>query len=115
MTLREVASVLNAEVLFGQEMLDTVVFSACGSDMMSDVLACVKDQAVLLTGLANPQSIRTALMMDMKCVCFVRGKIVDEKILSVARECGIVVLSTKEKMFSACGKLYASGLMAGEA
>ena len=92
------------------DALNAEVTSACGSDMMSDVLAYVKDQGILLTGLINPQVVRTALMMDMKCICFVRGKQPDEKILEIARENGIVVLSTDERMYSACGKLYAMGL-----
>ncbi len=111
MKIREVANILKARVLFGEELLDAEVYSACGSDMMSDVLACVKDQAVLLTGLANPQTVRTALMMDMKCVCFVRGKKPDEKTLELARESEIVILATEEKMFSACGKLYKAGML----
>ncbi len=113
MTIGQIASILNAKVLCGEEYLDTSVVSACGSDMMSDVLACVKDQSVLLTGLVNPQAVRTALMMDMKCVCFVRGKMPDEKVLDVARENGIVVLATEERMFSACGKLYNAGVGGG--
>ena len=110
MTLKEISQVLSARVLCGDDdALNAEVTSACGSDMMSDVLAYVKDQGILLTGLINPQVVRTALMMDMKCICFVRGKQPDEKILEIARENGIVVLSTDERMYSACGKLYAMG------
>ena len=97
MTLKEISQVLSARVLCGDDdALNAEVTSACGSDMMSDVLAYVKDQGILLTGLINPQVVRTALMMDMKCICFVRGKQPDEKILEIARENGIVVLSTDE-------------------
>ncbi|MDD6032270.1 MAG: hypothetical protein PUC47_02125, partial [Oscillospiraceae bacterium] len=74
MTVRDVARILNATVLSGEDQLDIEVHDACGSDMMSDVLAFVKDQSVLLTGLVNPQVIRTAEMMDIICVVFVRGK-----------------------------------------
>lgn len=114
MTLREVAKIVNAQVLCCEDLLDTEVVSACGSDMMSDVLACVKDQAVLLTGLVNPQVVRTALMMDMKCICFVRGKVPDEKIIELAKDNNIVLLTTKNKMFGSCGKLYQSGLFGGD-
>lgn len=113
MTLREVANVTNAQVLCGTELLETEVNSACGSDMMSDVLAHVKDQAVLVTGLVNPQVVRTALMMDMKCICFVRGKTPDEKILEIARDNNIVIMATKDTMFVTCGKLYEKGLRGG--
>ena len=66
MTIREISEILAANILCGEGQIDTEVHSACGSDMMSDVLAYVKDQSILLTGLVNPQVVRTALMMDMK-------------------------------------------------
>ena len=78
--------------------------------MMSDVLAYVKDQAVLLTGLVNPQVVRTAEMMDMVCIVFVRSKSPTEEMVALARESGMVLLKTRKRMYEACGKLYASGL-----
>lgn len=113
MYLKEVRDILSATVLCGEENLDLEVLSACGSDFMSDVLAYVKDQALLLTGLVNPQVIRTADMMDMKCIVFVRGKMPDENMLSLARDRGIVVMTTKERMYLACGLLYTNGLVGG--
>ncbi len=113
MKLSEVQKILDAEVLNGAESLDREVFSACGSDFMSDVLAYVKNQALLLTGLVNPQVIRTADMMDMKCVTFVRGKRPDEGLLALARERDMVVMSTPLRMYDACGRLYTNGLRGG--
>ena len=113
MYLTEVRDIPSADVLSGADALDQEVRSACGSDFMSDVLAYVKDQALLLTGLVNPQVIRTAEMMDMKCVVFVRGKLPDAQMLALARERGIVVMSTLYRMYIACGLLYSRGL-AGE-
>jgi predicted transcriptional regulator len=113
MYLSEVRDILSADVLSGAEALDQEVRSACGSDLMSDVLAYVKDQALLLTGLVNPQAIRTAEMMDMKCVVFVRGKLPDAQMLALARARGIIVMSTPHRMYTACGLLYSNGL-AGE-
>ncbi|MDE6955563.1 MAG: hypothetical protein K2P18_07345 [Oscillospiraceae bacterium] len=110
MTLQEVRDILHAEVLYGQELLDTEVRSACGSDFMSDVLAYVKNQALLLTGLVNPQVVRTAEMMDMKCIVFVRGKQPDQAILDLAQDRQLVVMATKERMYNACGLLYLNGL-----
>ena len=80
---------------------------------MSDVLAYVKEQGMLLTGLVNPQVIRTAEMMDMKCIVFVRGKVPDERLLEMAQERNIVIMTSKRRMYSACGLLYTNGL-AGE-
>ena len=113
MKVFEIKEILNATVICGQEFLDREVFTACGSDMMSDVLAYVKEQAVLLSGLVNPQVVRTAEMMDMQCIVFVRGKNPDESIIELARDRDIVLLSTDEGMFSACGKLYEKGLRGG--
>lgn len=110
MRISRVAELLSASVCVGADMMDTDVNSACGSDMMSDVLAFVKDQAVLLTGLVNPQVIRTAEMMDMRCIVFVRNKIPTQAMLDLAQECGIVVLASKLRMYEACGILYSSGL-----
>jgi len=110
MKISRVAELLKADVCVGAESLDTDVHSACGSDMMSDVLAFVKDQAVLLTGLVNPQVIRTAEMMDMRCIVFVRSKVPSPAMLELAEDCGIVVLKSKMRMYEACGILYSNGL-----
>ncbi len=74
MTARDVQKILGARVLTGEEFLDREITSACASDMMSDVLAFSKDHSVLITGLCNPQVIRTAEMLDIVCVIFVRRK-----------------------------------------
>ena len=114
MRIRDIQKVLNAELLTQGDNLDREVHTACGSDMMSDVLAYVKDQAVLVTGLNNPQVVRTASMMDMVCIVFVRGKRPDESIIRLAKELDIVVLATNLTMFSSCGLLYEAGLHGGE-
>ena len=111
MKLSQVKEILKAEVLTGEEFLDKEAFSAFGCDLMSDVLAYVKDQAVLLTGLVNSQVIRTAEMMDMVCVVFVRSKAPTEEMLELARESGIVIMTTDKRMYDACGILYTNGLV----
>lgn len=113
MKVSEIKNILEAEVICGEEYLDRDVFTACGSDMMSDVLAYVKEQAVLLSGLVNPQVVRTAEMMDMQCIVFVRGKRPDDSIINLAKDRGIVLLSTKNPMFASCGMLYEKGLRGG--
>lgn len=110
MFLFEIRDILNAAVLCGEENLDREVCSACASDFMSDVLAYVKDQGLLLTGMVNPQVVRTAEMMDMKCIVFVRGKVPGEDILNLAKERDIVVMSSPFRMFLACGLLYSRHL-----
>ena len=114
MKISEIKSLLNAEVLCCEGSLCHVVESACGSDMMSDVLAYVKHQAVLLTGLVNPQVVRTAVMMDMRCIVFVRNKKPTEEMIELAKESDIVILTTEKRMFEACGLLYSGGLIPNE-
>ena len=111
MKISTIRELLNAEVLAGEANLGHHVYSACGSDMMSDVLAYVKDQAVLLTGLVNAQVIRTAEMMDMVCIVFVRSKRPTPDMIRLAEESGLVLLATDKRMYEACGLLYSSGLV----
>ena len=110
MKISEIRDLLDAKLLTGEAILDHDVASACCSDMMSDVLAYVKDQGVLITGLVNPQVIRTANMMDMVCVVFARNKQPTEEMLDLARECGIAVMQTEKRAFEASGILYKAGL-----
>ena len=112
MTVQSIKELLNARVLGGEDMLDREVFTACGSDMMSDVLAHV-DQAVLITGLCNPQVLRTAEMMDIVCVIMVRDKQPDDAMIQMAAERNICLLATSLPMFSTCGLLYEAGLRGG--
>ncbi|MEG0168297.1 MAG: DRTGG domain-containing protein [Ruthenibacterium sp.] len=113
MTIQQIIEVLDAQLMTPHANLAREVHAACGSDMMSDVLAYVKDQAVLVTGLNNPQVIRTADMMDIVCIVFVRGKKPDEVIIRMAEEREIAVLATTKPMFVTCGILYQNGLHGG--
>ena len=110
MKICEIRDLLGAELLCGEENLEAQVYSACSSDMMSDVLAYGQGQSLLLTGLLNQQVIRTAEMLDMRCIIFVRGKTPAEEVLTLAREKGIAVISTQRGMFTASGLLYGAGL-----
>ena len=113
MTLAQIATLLDATVHCGEQMLDTEVVSACGCDMMSDALAFMKEQSVLLTGLVNPQVVRTAEMMDVSCVVFVRGKGPTDAMIELAVERNLILMSTGYRMFPACGILYSKGLSGG--
>ena len=114
MKLYEIKNILDATVLCGEEFLEQEVQAVCGSDLMSDVLAFVENQSVLLTGLINPQVIRTAEMMDMCCVIILQGKTPDELLVKLAKEKNIVLMVSNHAMYNACGKLYISGLFQDE-
>nr|WP_307990294.1 hypothetical protein [uncultured Niameybacter sp.] len=113
MEIREIKEVLEAKVWVGEDRLDKKVYAACGCDLMSDVLAFAKEKVLLLTGLVNPQVIRTAEMLDIKAIVFVRGKVPTEDMVALAKEKSIVLLSTHYHLYSACGKLYEKGLGGG--
>lgn len=110
MKLSEVKEILDAKVLTGEEFLEKEVNSACGCDLMSDVLAFVKDKALLLTGLMNPQVIRTAEMMDIETIVFVRGKMPDDSIIGMAKMKDMTLMTTEHPLFVASGMLYSKGL-----
>ncbi|HOQ67459.1 MAG TPA: DRTGG domain-containing protein [Candidatus Atribacteria bacterium] len=110
MTLREIKEILQAQVLAGEEFLDRQPSCACGSDLLSDVLAFTKENSVLLTGLTNPQVIRTAEMSDIIGIIFVRGKKPDNYTVELATIKKIPLLATHLPMYESCGKLYLQGL-----
>jgi len=110
MTLKEIKELLQAEVIHGNDFLDMEIEFAGGSDLMSDVLAFGKPGILLLTGLSNSQSVRTANIIDAKAIVYVRGKKPDKMGIEIAREKGIPLLSTKYMMYSACGLLFSHGL-----
>ena len=117
MLISDVIRILDANILCGADRTDLEIDSAFGSDMMSDVLAFVKDQSVLpttlvLTGMINPHVIRTAEMLDVRCIVFVRGKQVSDDIIEEADEQGMVLLSTTKTLYTSSGLLYQAGLPA---
>ena len=95
-------------------MEDEASSEAYASDMMSDVLAFVTDQTVLLTGLVNEQVIRTAAMLDMHCIVIVRGKQPTPGMVQLARQNGIAMMATGYNLFNSCGRLYTAGMRTGE-
>ena len=111
MKISRIQNLLEANLYCCENNLEKEVSSVFGCDLMSDVLAYVNDQAVLLTGLVNPQVIRTAVMMDMLCIVFVRSKTPTPEMIKLAEESGLVVMSTNMTMYTACGKLYSNGLV----
>ena len=110
LTLKDVCKVLDASVLTGEDSLEMTVLSACGSDLMSDVLAFTKERTLLLTGLTNLQVIRTADISDLSAIVFVRGKIPQPDLIAAAKERDIPLLITNHPMYEACGLLYQTGL-----
>ena len=110
MLLRDIRFELEAEVLVGEADLDLEVTMACASDLLSDVLAFTKSESLLLTGLTNPQVMRTVDVAEIKAVCFVRGKRPPPETIELAKERNIPVLCTSLPMYESCGRLYGRGL-----
>lgn len=110
MLLRAIAQLINCELLTESESLDRHYTQAFGSDLMSDVLAYLEDDTLLLTGLVNHQVIRTAEMLDLKAVIFVRDKRPCDEVIQLAKEHGITLMTTKHTLYTASGILYANGI-----
>ena len=110
MTLEEIRRILDAEVIVGANLSQIEVDMGCGADLMSDVLAFVKTGALLLTGLTNPQVVRTSDVAGIVAICIVRGKTPLEETIQLARSNNFPLLATQLPMFEACGRLYRNGL-----
>ena len=113
MTVAEAVSLLEGQFFCGEDSAGREISSACGADLMSDVMAFVKDRVLLLTGLVNPQVIRTATLLDIHAIIFVRGKVPSRDMIDMAAESDIILGGTKLPMYISCGKLYEAGLREG--
>lgn len=110
MKLRDIVSIVEGTLITQNVNLDMDIPCACGSDLMSDVLTHAKAGALLLTGLANPQVVRTAEMADIAAIVFVRGKYPPPETIALAEEKGIPLVSAQYTMFEMCGRLFESGM-----
>ena len=110
MRISYLQELLQARLLCGEDLLEEDVDTVFSSDMMSDVLACVTEDPLLLTGLVNGQCVRTCEMLDVPCVVFVRSKEPLADALALAREIDLPMLKTPYTMFEACARLYTAGL-----
>jgi len=113
MNILDVQKALEAEITEGTGNDSIEIQCACGADLMRDVMAFVKDQVLLMTGLINIQVIRTALLIDIQAICFVRGKKPNDEMIALAKENGITLMNTRLPLFLACGKLYEAGVRQG--
>ena len=110
MTLEEVLAAISGKAISRDVDLSASVAMACGADLMSDVLAFTHAGTLLLTGLTNPQVIRTAEMAGIQAVVFVRGKYPPPETIALAEEKGIPLLASRYTMYETCGRLYQAGL-----
>jgi len=110
MKLREVLEVIEGKVITKNADLDMEVRMGCGADLMSDVLAFTHEGTLLMSGLTNPQVVRTAEMAGIRAIVFVRGKVPPPETIALAEEKGIPLLASKYTMFETCGRIYRAGL-----
>lgn len=110
MKLNEIIKIIDGHTCTENIPRETEIIGGCGADLMSDVLTSIGPQAVLLTGLCNPQVIRTALMADVSAIVFVRGKCPPSETMELANQENIPLISTPLGMFEACGRLFKAGL-----
>lgn len=110
-TLYDVMDILNARLLVGRKLLGTKVETAFSADLLSDVLAYARPGSVLLTGLTNPQVVRTASVLDIAAIIIVRGKTPPAETLRLGEELEIPILATHYILFESSGRLYKHGIV----
>lgn len=110
MQLKDVVQIIEGKVLSGCAWETVEIQGGCGADLMSDVLAAVQPQALLLTGLCNPQVVRTAQMADVAAIVFVRGKVPTQDVVDLANDECVPLITTPYGTFELCGRLYTAGL-----
>ena len=110
MKVKEIVELLDARLVCGEHLADHAIDVAFASDLMSDVLTLKNDNVLLITGLANVQTIRTAEMSDITCIIFARNKRVSDEMIELARDNDIVVVECRYTVFKTCGLLYQAGV-----
>ncbi len=110
MKLRQILEIVEGTLLTPDANLDLEISCAAGADLMSDVLAFAKPSALLLTGLTNPQVVRTAEVAEIAAIVFVRGKMPPPETVALAEEKGIPLIAAPYTMFELCGRLYEAGM-----
>ncbi len=110
MNVEELIEITEGTLLTDNIDCSKIIKGGCGADLMSDVLASIQPDAVLLTGLCNPQVVRTSQMSDVAAIVFVRGKTPPEETIRIANEECIPLISSPFGMFELSGRLFASGL-----
>jgi predicted transcriptional regulator len=112
MTLGEIKQLLDCEVISGHELMETEVTGCFAADLMSDVLAFSRSEAILVTGLSSIQSVHTADVADLRAILYIHDKRPAAAVVEVARQQNIPLLTTRRFMFETCGLLFGHGLRA---
>jgi predicted transcriptional regulator len=110
MTVKEIADIVNGKVICCEDELSISIKYAFASDLMSDVLTIEKENLVLITGLSNLQTIRTAEMSDINCIIFARDKKIGEDMISLAKENKMILIESPHSVFHISGELYKAGI-----
>lgn len=110
MNIKEIADAVNGRIICCEDKLPLNIEYAFSSDLMSDVLKVDKENILLITGLANLQTIRTSEMSDINCIVFARDKKIGSEIISLAKENGIVLVESPYSVFHISGELYRAGI-----
>jgi len=110
MNLKKINKLADGLLLTPELVIDVDISGGYGADLMSDVLAFSQPDCVLLTGLTNPQVVRTAQMAEFRAIIFIRGKQPQAETVALAMEVGIPLISSPYGMFELSGRLHKAGL-----
>jgi predicted transcriptional regulator len=110
MNVEQLIQLVNGELVNRTADVNREIRGGFGADLMSDVLASIQPEAVLLTGLCNPQVVRTAQMADVAAIVLVRGKNPPQETIDLAEQERIPLIASPFGMFELCGRLFEAGL-----
>ncbi len=111
LSIEELIKILDASVVLDRGWLKDGISCVYASDLMSDILSHSRPNSLLLTGLINSQTVRTAEMVEIVAVCFIHGKLPHAETIELAQQNELPLLTTRLSMFEACGKLYNAGII----
>src|SRR5512138_1959359 len=109
MKIADIVNITSGKLICGHENAESEITHAFSSDLLSDVLTINKVGILLITGVANLQTIRTAEMAEVACVLLVRNKKANQEMIELARENGLIIIETPGSMFGTSGILYQGG------
>lgn len=114
MKISDIAQLIDGEILTHTPKDDIDIHGAFAGDLMSDVLASIQPESLLVTGLNNPQVIRTALIADVRLVILARGKIPSPETIDLANADELPIISSPLGVFEISGRLMANNIISYE-
>jgi len=110
MKVADIVGITNGRMVCGPDKSNEELTHAFSSDLLSDVLTINRSGILLITGVPNLQTIRTAEMAEAACILLVRNKKASSEMINLASDLGLTVIESPFPMFGTSGLLFQGGL-----